>query len=75
VAVDPARRGQGLGRALVTHALQTYREQGFTRFRLDVSADNRAAIRVYEAAGLKVAATSRSPTADLVYCSMIAELP
>ena len=73
VAVDPSRRGQGLGRKLVAHTMETFRAQGFRKFRLDVSADNRAAIRAYQAAGLRVVSTSHSPTAGLTYCAMVTE--
>lgn len=70
VAVDPARRGHGVGRMLVRHALETFGDRGSRACRLDVSADNRAAIRAYEAAGLEILATSHSPTAGMTYCAM-----
>lgn len=73
VGVDPRRRGQGIGRALVNHAMEVFgggRDGGRRRCRLDVSADNHAAIRAYEAAGLRIATTSHSPAAGLTYCAM-----
>jgi ribosomal protein S18 acetylase RimI-like enzyme len=73
VAVDPSRRGQGLGRKLVAHTMETFRAQGFRKFRLDVSADNRAAVRAYQAAGLRVVSTNHSPTSGLTYCAMVIE--
>ena len=71
VAIDPARRGKGLGRELVAHALETFRARGFRRFRLDVSAGNPAAIRSYEAVGLRVIGSQNSPAAGLTYCTMV----
>ena len=53
--------------------METFRAQGFRKFRLDVSADNRAAIRAYQAAGLRVASTNHSPTSGLTYCAMVTE--
>jgi ribosomal protein S18 acetylase RimI-like enzyme len=74
VAIAAPHRSRGLGRALVGHALRTYRAAGARRFRLDVSADNPGAIRAYEAAGMRVRSTSSSATAGLTYCAMVAEL-
>lgn len=74
VGVDPSRRGQGLGTALVRHAMETFRGRGLRACRLDVSADNQAAIRAYETAGLKTLTTSHSPTAGLTYLAMGAEM-
>lgn len=72
VGVDPTHQGRGIARALIGHAIAAFRSQGVRRCRLDVSADNEAAIRAYRAAGLEVAATSFSPTARLTYCAMTA---
>jgi ribosomal protein S18 acetylase RimI-like enzyme len=74
VGVDERMRGHGIGRALVTHVMSEYTLLGATSCRLDVSADNVAAIKAYQAAGLGVAATSHSPTAGLSYCAMSAPL-
>jgi ribosomal protein S18 acetylase RimI-like enzyme len=74
VGVDPGRQGQGIGRAMVAYVLGTAAERGHRRCRLDVSADNAAAIRAYEAAGLRTTETRHSPTAGLTYCSMTATL-
>jgi ribosomal protein S18 acetylase RimI-like enzyme len=70
VGVDEAQRGKGVGRALVEAAIEEFRERGIRGCRLDVSADNRAAIRAYEAAGLAVVSTSHSPISGLTYCAM-----
>lgn len=74
VAVDPASRGHGIGRTLVTHAIEAFCDAGLRTCRLDVSADNRAAIRAYEAAGLHVASTQHSPITGLTYCAMTAAI-
>jgi ribosomal protein S18 acetylase RimI-like enzyme len=70
IVVDPAWRRRGLGRALVQRAIEAQRTRGFTRFRLDVSADNVAAIRTYESLGMCIARRARSEEADLEYCMM-----
>lgn len=51
LAVDPARRREGIGAALVQAACAYGREQGLSRLALEVRASNRAAIALYEAAG------------------------
>ncbi len=71
VAVAPAMRGKGRGRKLVAHALETFRAHGFRRFRLDVSAHKLAAIRAYEAAGLRVVSSQHSSATGFTYCAMI----
>ncbi len=49
--VEPDSRGQGINQLLMT-ALQAWaKTQGVCEFRLDVYADNAAAIRAYEKAG------------------------
>jgi ribosomal protein S18 acetylase RimI-like enzyme len=70
VAIAPAARSKGLGRRLVMHAVETFRGYGFERFRLDVSADNLAAIRAYEAAGLQVVGRHHSAATGFTYCAM-----
>lgn len=68
--VDPSRRGQGLGRALVERAVDVFRARGHRRFRLDVSADNLAAIRAYQAIGFEVVSTNESAEHGLRYHAM-----
>ena len=70
VVIDPARRGAGLGRALVEKTLERRRTKGFRRFRLDVSADNEAALRTYRALGFEVMETSESAAHGLRYLAM-----
>lgn len=74
VAVRATWRNRGVGRALVGHACETYRRRGFRKCRLDVGADNIAAIRAYQAVGLRIIATSSSPTCGLSYCAMAGDL-
>ncbi|MFN3842780.1 MAG: GNAT family N-acetyltransferase [Rehaibacterium terrae] len=49
--VAPTRRGQGLGRQLLEDAESLARAHGCTRLRLEVRADNPAALALYERAG------------------------
>jgi len=71
VGVVSKNRGGGFGRRLVEHAIQTKRSEGFEQFRLDVSVDNSAAIRVYESLGLEKTSRSRSTVAPLEYVAML----
>lgn len=70
VVIDPARRGAGLGRALVERTMERQRAQGFRRFRLDVSGDNEAALRTYHGLGFHVVSTAESPAHGLRYHAM-----
>jgi ribosomal protein S18 acetylase RimI-like enzyme len=70
VVVDPARRGAGLGRALVEKTLESQRAAGTRRFRLDVSCDNHAALRIYHALGFRVVSTAEVAEHGLVYHAM-----
>ena len=53
IAVDPARRGQGLGRRLLADAEARAREAGCRGLRLEVRQDNAEALRLYESAGYR----------------------
>jgi GNAT superfamily N-acetyltransferase len=58
VAVDESKRRQGLGTRLM-HALAEFlRERGVSHWRLNVFADNLAAIRLYESLGLRTKFTT-----------------
>ena len=53
IAVDRARRGQGLGAGLLRDAERAARRLGRAALRLEVRADNDAAIALYERAGYR----------------------
>jgi ribosomal protein S18 acetylase RimI-like enzyme len=53
---DPGRRGQGLGAAAVIEGLRGLAERGARRVRLEVVADNRRALALYEATGFRAVA-------------------
>jgi GNAT superfamily N-acetyltransferase len=48
VAVNPAFRGQGIGKALISHALQYSRQVGVREVWLQVKRENEPAIRMYQ---------------------------
>lgn len=51
IAVAPAAQRQGLGRALLSRAMEAAAAEGATRLFLEVDIRNAAAIALYEAAG------------------------
>lgn len=53
LAVDPARRGRGLGRLLVDLARSQAREAGARRLGLEVREGNEAALALYTSAGFR----------------------
>jgi RimJ/RimL family protein N-acetyltransferase len=59
MGVIAARRGRGIGRALLEAALARADEVGLTRVELRVRTDNAAAIRLYERCGFEVEGTCR----------------
>jgi ribosomal protein S18 acetylase RimI-like enzyme len=56
ISLDPGRRGQGLGRALLEALHDAARECGATSMTLNVFGHNTAAIRLYDSAGYVVTA-------------------
>lgn len=58
LAVDPARRGRGHGRALMAEAERRLLALGCPKLNLQVRADNAAAIAFYERLGYAVDATT-----------------
>jgi ribosomal protein S18 acetylase RimI-like enzyme len=70
MGLDVPYQGQGLGRALVQQYLEQGKAQNYARYRLDVHAENQAAIRCYLAAGFKVVSTSESRDRGLRYHAM-----
>jgi ribosomal protein S18 acetylase RimI-like enzyme len=57
VGVVPEFRGQGLGRALVCHALIGFQQSGLRRAYLEVTADNTSAVQLYRKVGFRKAKT------------------
>jgi ribosomal protein S18 acetylase RimI-like enzyme len=53
LGVVPARRGQGLGRAILLRALHGFRLAGLSRGLLEVTAENECAIRLYRELGFR----------------------
>jgi ribosomal protein S18 acetylase RimI-like enzyme len=53
VGVVPAYRGRGLGTALVLKSLHAFRQAGLALGRLEVTADNEAAVRLYRRLGFR----------------------
>jgi len=51
IAVDPAHRGEGLGRALLEACQRDLAAEGLARLFLEVRVSNAAAIRLYRACG------------------------
>jgi GNAT superfamily N-acetyltransferase len=60
VVTDPAHRGRGVGRALMTALAARAKERGLARWMLNVKPDNVAARALYEACGMTVAMESAS---------------
>jgi len=54
LAVLPGLTGQGLGRKLLAAAERQARQRGADRLRLEVRADNKAAIALYERTGYRM---------------------
>ena len=59
IAVDPAYRRRGVGRALVDAAAREARTRGARRLTLHVLAHNEAAVALYESAGFVVEGVQR----------------
>lgn len=57
IGIVPEHRNRGLGTALVYRALRGFRQAGLTRAYLEVTAENRGAIRLYERMGFAVVKT------------------
>lgn len=72
LAVAPAHQGQGIGSALVRHALERFRELGAGRVRLEVRPWNEPAMRLYEKLGFEPVGTTRDTLGEWVI--MLAEV-
>jgi len=67
LASRPARRGQGIGRALVEHAEELLLEMGCPKVQLQVRPDNEAVLSFYDALGYErfdISATGKRLIAD-----------
>jgi ribosomal-protein-alanine N-acetyltransferase len=60
LAVDPASRHRGLGRALLEAMLDGMRQDGVTAVHLEVRQSNHAAIRLYTLAGFRSVSLRRA---------------
>ena len=58
VGVLPEFRGKGLGRALVLKSLAGFRRHGLLRVSLDVTAENKPAVTLYQSIGFRTVSTS-----------------
>lgn len=74
IGVAATARGQGLGRQLLGHYFERARALGLRIARLDVSADNQAAIALYRASGFREIARGSSPPDGLEYLSFDKEV-
>ncbi len=54
LAVDPDRRGEGIGRALLTRSIEEAKSRGSRALYLEVRESNRIARALYESAGFEV---------------------
>jgi GNAT superfamily N-acetyltransferase len=70
IGVLPEFRGRGLGRWLVERSMERCRRQGLRRMRLDVSATNVTALRLYRSMGFIVVSRSQIPGTSLRYLAM-----
>ncbi len=61
VGVIPEHRGQGLGRALVLCALAGFRSLGLQRVYLEVTAENKQAVSLYQSIGFQRTRTLYKP--------------
>jgi hypothetical protein len=57
LGVLPTHRGRGLGRALLLKALEGFAQSRINHVYLEVTAQNRGAIKLYRAAGFRKART------------------
>lgn len=64
VVVDPARRGEGLGRRLARESLQRGLKAGYSKLVVEVVADQRSAIAMFQAIGFEAEALLRDHVID-----------
>ncbi len=73
LAVDKARRGCGIGRALINAAINDGAAAGHRRFRLDVDTDNDPALALYRSCGFEAISESWLPQIGFGMYSMVLE--
>ena len=71
---DSDCRGRGLGRELLQAYIDAGRRSGMRRFRLDVSAANSAAVRLYESFGFEIVGRSKIAETEIEYLAMTKEI-
>lgn len=59
IAVDPRRRREGIGRALLLESIRRVREAGASAYYLEVRASNETALALYNSAGFKLHAVRK----------------
>jgi ribosomal-protein-alanine acetyltransferase len=64
IAVDPAQRSHGIGRALLTRFVEAMTEENVEQIVLEVRAGNAAARALYEAFGFEPQGTRKGYYAD-----------
>src|SRR5437868_1359031 len=75
IAVVSSHRGRGLGWLLLREAFRRAAERGHRGVRLDVAADNRAAISLYERAGFETLDERYIEELGVAYRAMRLEVP
>jgi len=73
LGVTPPFRGRGLSEVIVKWHFEQAEARGFKKFRTDVSADNKSAVRHYRAAGYEIMYTGQSADGRLRYHGMTLE--
>jgi ribosomal protein S18 acetylase RimI-like enzyme len=73
LGLAPRLRHKGLGPVLVARYLADGERAGFSRFRLEVHAENTPAVRLYEKAGFHATAETIEPESGSRVLSMVLE--
>src|SRR5262249_24603454 len=71
IGVVPSAQGHGYGRLLMRRYIEHGRAKGFARFRLDVSEDNIAARKLYEAFGFRTIYRGEIASMGISYLSQV----
>jgi len=70
IGVGVDSRGKGLGREIMAEYLAAGKKAGLRRFRLDVSASNLVAVRLYQSFGFEIVGQSSIPETEIEYLAM-----